>query len=173
MPWAGLQGDVVAGRVASNHPLFLSIHVNSAPRLTPVRPTVSSTRLNWANKYKLELSHLNSVSIIHGEFVEVPVRIAERWRRERDIRDAWAWSFSPGDRSGTGLGPQCGTEVPEVPVGDAAQSAPAARLEAGPYAEHIDRRMAEGWRTAWCCSGEWLGYTPAEIHRLRQENIVS
>ena len=76
--------------------------------------------------------------------MEVLARFAERWRVKRDIRDARSGSFSPGDRSGTGPGPQHSAEVPEVAGVDADKPRPLRGSKLDPYAEHIDRRMKEG-----------------------------
>ena len=45
--------------------------------------------------------------------MEVPGRLAERWRLERDIRDARSGTFSPGNRSGTVPVPQPPAAEPE------------------------------------------------------------
>ena len=44
--------------------------------------------------YGLELSHLDSRGINAGHLAVVPARMAERWRRERDSRDAWSGSLA-------------------------------------------------------------------------------
>ena len=109
---------------AAPRPAALAHRLPLLPHLAPGRNLAAGARRparHAATGSKLELSHLDSVSIIHGENVEVPATIAERWRLERDIRDERARLLRPGHCLGVGAGPQHGAEVPELAAGDTAQ----------------------------------------------------
>ena len=100
------------------------------------------------------MSHLDSWGIIAGHLAEVPARIAKRWRRVRDLRDAWSGPLGAGDCPGVGPCPQHGTPVSEL----AEAMLPKPRPPRGSLAGLLHRahRPASGggvWKTASCCCG--------------------
>ena len=90
------------------------------------------------------MSHLDSLGIIAGHLAEVPARIAKRWRRVRDLRDAWSGPLGAGDCPGVGPCPQHGTPVSELAEAMLPKPRPPRGSRLDSYTEHIDRRLAEG-----------------------------
>ena len=70
--------------------------------------------------------------------------IAARWRSEGDIRTEGARPFGPGDCPGVGVGAEHGVALLEFAGGDETEAAATAGFKLDPYAEYLDRRMAEG-----------------------------
>ena len=71
-------------------------------------------------------------------------RIAERWRRERDIRVKRGGLFDPRDSQRVGYCPEHGAAIPEYAGGDATEAAAATRVEIGPV--HGIHRQTDGGR---------------------------
>ena len=90
------------------------------------------------------MSHLDSWGIIAGHLAGVPAGIAKRWRRERDLRDAWPGPFGPGDCPGLGLARNTVLRYLNSPEAMLPKPRPPRGSKLDPYTEHIDRRLAEG-----------------------------
>ena len=69
-------------------------------------------------------------------------RIAERWSRERDIRDERGGLFDPRDSQRLGHCSEHGAAIPEYAGGDATEAAAATRVEIG--AVHGIHRQTDG-----------------------------
>jgi hypothetical protein len=87
--------------------------------------------LNSAENYGLELNHFDSEGIIARRLAEALGKIAQRWRRDINLRDERVGPFDPGDCSGAGSGAEYCAAVPEVAGGNTAQAAIPARVEVG------------------------------------------
>ena len=82
--------------------------------------------------YGLELTHRKAMASSRELLWRCLGRIAERWRRERDIRVKRGGLFDPRDSQRVGYCPEHGAAIPEYAGGDATEAAAATRVEIGP-----------------------------------------
>ena len=110
----------------------------------PLARTIVSYGFKVSQNYGMELTHRKAMASSTEMLWRCLGRIAERWRRERDIRAERGGLFDPRDSQRVGHCPEPGAAIAESAGGDATEAAAATRVELDPYLDYIDRRMAEG-----------------------------
>ena len=85
-----------------------------------------------SRNYGLELTHRKAMASSTELLWRCLGGIAERWRRERDIRDERGGLFDQRDSQRLGYCPEHGAAIPEYAGGNAIEAAAATRVEIGP-----------------------------------------
>ena len=98
----------------------------------PLARTIVSYGFKVSKNYGMELTHRKAMASSTEMLWRCLGRIAERWRRERDIRAERGGLFDPRDSQRVGHCPEPGAAIPESAGGDATEAAAATRVEIGP-----------------------------------------